>query len=95
MFPKANVIKGRERTLNGRYLAGQNILMSNGQRWKSHRMIANPAFHRAMPVRLFGKMTENLFEKIEQGGSQVEVTNLMQRLTLDVIGNAGFGNIYS
>lgn len=86
--------RGKEDTLNGRYLSGRNILMENGQHWKSQRMIANPAFRRAMPVKLFGKLSVDLFNMIEQNGSQVEVTDLMQRLTLDVIGNAGFGKQY-
>ncbi|KAI9285816.1 cytochrome P450 [Umbelopsis sp. AD052] len=55
---------------------------------------ANPAFHRSMPVKLFGKLCEKMmirFEKEGQGLENVDAPKLLQRFTLDVIGLAAFG----
>ena len=52
--------------------------------------IANPAFHRALPVKVFGNLTQTMFKVITEGS--VDVTDLFTRLTLDAIGTAGFGN---
>ncbi|KAJ2954985.1 hypothetical protein NQZ79_g8924 [Umbelopsis isabellina] len=56
--------------------------------------IANPAFHRHMPVKLFGNLCEKMMDRFESEGdglSHANVPVLMQRFTLDVIGQAGFG----
>jgi cytochrome P450 len=63
----------------------------NGAHWKNQRTIANPAFHRAQPIQLFGKLTQDLFLKMDTMAETVEVTDLMERWTLDAIGKAGFG----
>jgi cholesterol 24(S)-hydroxylase len=44
-----------------------------------------------MPVHMFGKLTQDLFREMDKMGPVLEVTDLMQRWTLDVIGKAGFG----
>lgn len=54
-------------------------------------MISNPAFHRAQPIQLFGKLTQELFEQMELWDSTVDVSNMMERWTLEAIGKAGFG----
>ncbi|KAJ2964741.1 hypothetical protein NQZ79_g397 [Umbelopsis isabellina] len=76
-----------------RKAGSHNILALNGTEWKKHRMIANPAFHRHMPVKLFGSLCERLMKKFEVEGdglSNVDVPAMMQRFTLDAIGLAGF-----
>ncbi|KAI7899442.1 cytochrome P450 [Cokeromyces recurvatus] len=92
LFPKANMMAGAgKRTLTGKFMDSANILFSNGHIWKSQRMIANPAFRRSMPVKLFGKLTVDLFKVVDDMPETVEVTDLMERWTLDAIGKAGFG----
>jgi hypothetical protein len=44
-----------------------------------------------MPVRLFGRLTQDLFQTMEFMDSTVDWSSLMQRWTLDAIGLAGFG----
>jgi hypothetical protein len=44
-----------------------------------------------MPVRLFGRLTQDLFQTMESMDSTVNWSSLMQRWTLDAIGLAGFG----
>lgn len=77
-------------TLIGRYMVGPNILFENGHNWKRHRKVANPAFHRSMPVELFGRLTQKLFGVIEGlDADNIEFQNLTIRWTLDAIGLAG------
>ncbi|KAI8368533.1 cytochrome P450 [Blakeslea trispora] len=71
---------------------GENsIMISNGHEWKSQRKLANPAFHRSMPVNLFGNLTLDFFDIVDQSNGHVDFTDLIQRWTLDAIGRAGFG----
>lgn len=63
----------------------------NGHAWKEQRKIANPAFHRSMPVHMFGKLTQDLFVEMDKMGERIEISDLMERWTLDAIGKAGFG----
>ncbi|KAI9472014.1 MAG: cytochrome P450 [Benjaminiella poitrasii] len=91
-FPKAELFAnaGRE-TLISKFFGGPNIVFLNGEHWKSQRMVANPAFRRSMPVKLFGELTLDLFKTIEESDGLVDFADLMERWTLDAIGRAGFG----
>ena len=91
MFPKADVLQGKEHTLNVKFANGPNLVFLNGAYWKNQRTIANPAFHRAQPIQLFGKLTQDLFSKMDKMAETVDVTDLMERWTLEAIGKAGFG----
>ncbi|CAO3594952.1 unnamed protein product [Absidia cylindrospora] len=51
----------------------------------------NPAFHRAMPVQMFGRLMLKGFKNIEKQDYQVPILDFFQRLTLDALGIAGFG----
>lgn len=90
-FPKLDVGGRLADTILGRYLGPSNILTSSGHDWKKHRKIANPAFHRSMPVELFGRMSHKLFRVMdEMDNTSVDIVDLTERLTLDIIGLAGF-----
>ncbi|KAI8891343.1 cytochrome P450 [Backusella circina FSU 941] len=90
-FPKKDTTAQFLDSLLFRFIGGPNILFSNGEAWKSQRMVANPAFHRSMPVHLFGLLTQELFRTIDKLGKTVDWPDLTQRWTLDAIGMAGFG----
>ncbi|CAO3620410.1 unnamed protein product [Cunninghamella blakesleeana] len=95
IFPKQHKAAFGD-TINAKYLGGSsNILFEVGAPWKKHRMLANPAFHKAQPVQLFGDLTRQLFNVWEQqypsSDFVVNFTNAMERLTLEIIGKAGFG----
>jgi hypothetical protein len=52
----------------------------------------NPAFHRALPIGLFGQLSKKTFNIMEQYGlDNLSVTSVCERMTLDAIGLAGFG----
>ncbi|KAI8366859.1 cytochrome P450 [Blakeslea trispora] len=90
-FPKSVPTEISKRTVIGKFLGDNSIVMSNGHVWKSQRKLANPAFHRSMPVNLFGHLTLDFFDVVEQHNGHVDFTDLIQRWTLDAIGKAGFG----
>jgi cholesterol 24(S)-hydroxylase len=66
----------------------------NGEHWRDQRKIANPAFHRSMPVEMFGKLTQKMFGVMDTMEKTVDVVDLMERWTLDAIGKAGFGKYF-
>ncbi|KAI8575219.1 hypothetical protein K450DRAFT_262806 [Umbelopsis ramanniana AG] len=93
-FEKHQGIVLQPESLFSKFIGTQNIVALNGSVWKKHRMIANPAFHRSMPVKLFGRLCEKMmtqFEKEGDGINNVNVPMFLQRFTLDVIGLAAFG----
>jgi hypothetical protein len=53
----------------------------------------NPAFHRALPVKTFGRIMFDLFTLIDQENDNVPVNTRMQSFTLDALGFAAFGNM--
>ncbi|CDS03770.1 hypothetical protein LRAMOSA01171 [Lichtheimia ramosa] len=92
MFPKAQGVLQKDQLLC-RVMGDRHIDILNGQEWKTHRKVANPAFHRSMPINIFGQVTHKLFKVMDdelQHGS-IEVHDLMARWTLDALGLAAFG----
>ncbi|KAI8336744.1 cytochrome P450 [Chlamydoabsidia padenii] len=78
-----------------RLVGVSNIVFETSEvKWKRHRKLANPAFHRSMPIKLFGETAQKLFTLLDKEQSNdftVNVGELFNRVTLDVIGRAGFG----
>ncbi|OAD75062.1 CYP509 protein, partial [Phycomyces blakesleeanus NRRL 1555(-)] len=90
IFPKSDPLPGTDGTLASRFLRGPNVLLLNGASWKTQRKLMNPAFHQSIPVNMFGGLVQRLFSVMENETGPINVTNLMMRWTLDVIGQAGF-----
>ncbi|CAO3681720.1 unnamed protein product [Umbelopsis ramanniana] len=93
-YPKDAKLLRNPHSLAIKFIGAENIVGINGAVWKKHRMIANPAFHRSMPVKLFGKLSERMmlkFDKEGDGLENVDIPNFLQRFTLDIIGLAAFG----
>ncbi|KAI8144471.1 cytochrome P-450 cyp509A1, partial [Fennellomyces sp. T-0311] len=92
IFPKSTLTGSRQASLLGRFAFGPNILFLNGDHWKAQRLVVNPAFHRSLPVDLFGQLTQELFQKMDTMlDSPIDFRHMAERWTLDVIGRAGFG----
>ena len=74
------------------------IAAEGGQSWMKYRTMFEPSFQDVKLSKYFGKDMNNLvgkaMKKIEEhveNGTVLNVTKLMNRLTLDVIGHVGFG----
>ncbi|KAJ9049549.1 hypothetical protein DSO57_1023352 [Entomophthora muscae] len=88
-FPKLNQSDVRlGRTLGRRTLGYTNILLSDGDEWRRHRRIANPAFKKTWSTAMFGDCADKLISLLNKSeGTPVQIQDLFQRLTLDVLGN--------
>ncbi|KAK4520166.1 Nitrogen permease regulator 3 [Mucor velutinosus] len=99
LFPKLDLTQFSAGTYMGKFSArSNNLFFSTGDEWKRQRRIANPAFHRAMPISLFGLYAEKLFACISKShttnGSVVDLSGYVTDFTLDIIGDAGFGKYH-
>ncbi|OZJ04260.1 hypothetical protein BZG36_02469 [Bifiguratus adelaidae] len=90
IFPKTIFANRPRGDIIEKWLGKDNIVNSNGDTWKKHRKPANPAFHKAMPINLFGRLTKTFFKQVELENNRVHVNKIMQRFTLDAIGNGAF-----
>ncbi|CEG83885.1 hypothetical protein RMATCC62417_17751 [Rhizopus microsporus] len=56
--------------------------------WKRQRSVANPAFHRAMPVETFAQVVLRMFESIDKHDPDgvIDAVSYMKRYTLDCLG---------
>ncbi|KAI7897291.1 cytochrome P450 [Mucor mucedo] len=91
LFPKDSHSFGEGDTLINGMIRTPSILTSVGAKWKLHRKAANPAFHRAMPVNLFGRLTQQLFTEIEKEDGTMNMSAYLERFGFDAITAAGFG----
>ncbi|KAI8139343.1 cytochrome P-450 cyp509A1 [Fennellomyces sp. T-0311] len=89
-----NTSLGAEGTVIGRLRTLHSIISVDGAQWKAHRMIVNPAFHRSMPIELFGRLTTELFgisdESISHGSASIDFQDLNKRWALEALGLASF-----
>ncbi|KAJ9056366.1 hypothetical protein DSO57_1033881 [Entomophthora muscae] len=77
--------------LANKVLGVTNLATADGEEWRRHRKVANPAFKKTWSTDMFGECTENLSELIKaSNGSPLMVQGLFQRLTLDVLGKGLF-----
>ncbi|KAL7753724.1 hypothetical protein RI367_000655 [Sorochytrium milnesiophthora] len=77
--------------LNARFL-GINVIISNGDIWRQHRKMANPAFHRSWTTHVFGHCGRVLLQQLDDRvGQPVDSFDWMQRATLDILSSAAFG----
>ncbi|ORZ04759.1 cytochrome P450 [Absidia repens] len=93
IYAKANAYTTQKDTLFYKFIGPKNILFEHDKNeWKKHRKLVNPAFHKSKPVKLFGVLGHKVFKIVDEAnGKPIDVTSLMERYTLDVIGQAGFG----
>ncbi|KAI9251375.1 cytochrome P450 [Phascolomyces articulosus] len=93
LFPKSTKTKAKRHTMLGKFLMGPNVLfLTDGPHWRAQRSVLNPAFHRSMPIQLFGELTQRLFGELDKvaDDSPFDIVDIMHRWTLDAIGIAGF-----
>jgi len=80
-----------KKMLLSKFFGESNIVTSDGDEWRRHRRIANPAFKKQLPTKMFGECTEELIEKIHETQQESTVVHkLFQQLTLDALGRGLF-----
>ncbi|KAI8099975.1 cytochrome P-450 cyp509A1 [Halteromyces radiatus] len=93
LFPKANQSSANASIIY-RLVGTSNIVFENGDEWRKHRKLVNPAFHRSMPIQVFGQVAQQVFthlDKTQPNDFTLDFGQLTERITIDVIGRAGFG----
>ncbi|KAG2221566.1 hypothetical protein INT45_002580 [Circinella minor] len=99
LFPKSiTSLQTRRGTLAGRLITGPNILFLSGDHWKKQRKIINPSFHRVLPPKIFGRLSQKMLDTIEtemqikkDDGKSIDICDITQRWALDVLGEFAFG----
>ncbi|KAK4522108.1 Fe-S cluster-binding ribosome biosynthesis protein [Mucor velutinosus] len=63
-----------------------NMGNANGQDWKRQRSVANPVFHRAMPIEVFGQITKRMFDSMDKQNNDdiVDMADYMRRHNFDM-----------
>ncbi|ORX55717.1 cytochrome P-450 cyp509A1 [Hesseltinella vesiculosa] len=92
--PKQDFSQENRNTLLFKMFGGSNILFDSGDNWRRHRRLANPAFHKSLPVAKFGQTVSDMFSLLDNDHDRsfsLNVENLIERWTLDIIGHVGFG----
>jgi cytochrome P450 len=74
-----------------RRFMGDGLFFSNGQKWITHRRIANPAFNRALSPEVVGKTVFDLITLLDKLDDQpLDIYKVMQRTTIQVFGKVAF-----
>ncbi|KAL7748789.1 hypothetical protein RI367_005702 [Sorochytrium milnesiophthora] len=77
-------------------LMGSNIVFSNGDVWRRHRKIAHPAFSKRWHTDIFADVLRTFVDVLDQRvGTPVDPNAYMQRLTLDALSTAAFGESFN
>ncbi|KAF7728817.1 cytochrome P450-dit2 [Apophysomyces ossiformis] len=94
LYQKTKQVYGDPSSLVAKFIGGDHIGTLDGPDWRRHRKIATPAFSKTLPIQTFGQATLKLIDAINKAGeSPVNINDLMERITLDIIGLAGFGRM--
>ncbi|KXN74949.1 cytochrome P450, partial [Conidiobolus coronatus NRRL 28638] len=81
--------------LEFKFTGEKNIVRSNGDDWRRFRRPANPIFHQTFQPDIFGECVNEvlnaLTDRINENGSKpFEVSDLMEFMTLDILGKGIF-----
>lgn len=73
------------------FFGDNNIASTDGDNWRRHRRIANPAFKKTWGNEIFDNCVNEVIEKLTETNSEpIVVHSLFQKLTLDVLGRGLF-----
>ncbi|XP_063188954.1 cholesterol 24-hydroxylase [Chroicocephalus ridibundus] len=97
-YPKDPLVYGRIFNIFGeRFLGNGLVTVCDHEHWHKQRRIMDPAFSRSYLIGLmetFNEKAEELMEKLEEkadGKTEFSMLNMMNRVTMDIIGKVAFG----
>ncbi|XP_077179763.1 cholesterol 24-hydroxylase-like [Paroedura picta] len=97
-YPKDEITYGHlSKMFDVRFLGNGLITDRDYNHWHKHRRIMDPAFSRSYLIGLMGTFNdkvEELMKVLEEkadGETEVDVMNLLRRVTLDIIAKVAFG----
>ncbi|CAG8748005.1 12220_t:CDS:2, partial [Funneliformis caledonium] len=71
---------------------GDGLIFSNGDKWRTFRRLASPAFNNALSPDIVGDTTFELFNFMQHNLSRpIDIFEIMQRTTVEVLGKLAFG----
>ncbi|EXX68538.1 cytochrome P450 [Rhizophagus irregularis DAOM 181602=DAOM 197198] len=71
---------------------GNGLVFSNGDKWRTYRKLATPAFNNALSPEIVGETVMDLFSFIQQNLNRpIDIFEVMQRTTIEVLGKLAFG----
>ncbi|CAG8580097.1 577_t:CDS:10 [Funneliformis mosseae] len=71
---------------------GDGLIFSNGDKWRTFRRLASPAFNNALSPDIVGEITFDLFNLMQHNLSRpIDIFEIMQRITVEVLGQLAFG----
>ncbi|KAJ9062777.1 hypothetical protein DSO57_1006845 [Entomophthora muscae] len=74
-----------------KYFGKSNIIFSDGDVWRRHRRVANPAFKKTWSTEMLQGCADELIQHLEErSGETIDVQLVLERLALDVLGRAMF-----
>ncbi|CAB5187082.1 unnamed protein product [Rhizophagus irregularis] len=72
---------------------GSGLPFANGDKWRTHRNLANSAFNIALSPEIVGETTMDLFAFMKPKLNRpIDVYETMQRVTIEALGKLGFGH---
>ncbi|CAB4411849.1 unnamed protein product [Rhizophagus irregularis] len=72
---------------------GSGLPFANGDKWRTHRNLANFAFNIALSPEIVGETTMDLFAFMKPKLNRpIDVYETMQRVTIEALGKLGFGH---
>ncbi|KXN74931.1 cytochrome P450 [Conidiobolus coronatus NRRL 28638] len=82
-------------SLENKFTGQQNIVRSNGDDWRRFRRPANPIFHQTFQPEMFAECVNDVLNVVtdrinEHGSKPFEVSDLMEFMTLDILGKGIF-----
>uniref|UniRef100_A0ABM5FBG2 Cholesterol 24-hydroxylase-like isoform X1 n=1 Tax=Pogona vitticeps TaxID=103695 RepID=A0ABM5FBG2_9SAUR len=97
-YPKDRIVYGRFFNMFGLRFFGNGLVTDpDYDHWHKQRRIMDPAFSRIYLIGLMGSFNDQVEELMKElqkkadGETQVDVMNLLRRVTLDIIAKVAFG----
>ncbi|CAI2177339.1 17401_t:CDS:10 [Funneliformis geosporum] len=90
-FPKYHF--GNELPVHKFY--GTGIVFSNGEKWRAHRKLSNPAFNRSLSSNVMGEVVLDAFKLMNSEIHEpIDIYELLQHITIEVLGLVAFGHSF-